>query len=156
MQRSDTERKILLELLKDSSRSIVEIARATGISRQTVAAKLRHLKGKIRFTIRLNSADLGLSTRAYVFIKEKPDPVLRKRLEDEVKKMKEVGRFYRLFGRYSSVLEVLVRNEDELSGVIQKIHRLGGIEETETFIVRGVVKEEPEEPFIRVLQCGSK
>ena len=148
----ESERRILLELLRDSGRSIVEIAEATKLSRQTVAERIKALRGKVRFTVRMDPAELNLKTRALVFLKEKPDPSLRRRLEEHVMEMKEVARFFRIFGRYSGVLEVLVGSEEELSAVIQELHRIGGLEETETFIIRSTVKEEPEDPFIRVLQ----
>jgi DNA-binding Lrp family transcriptional regulator len=148
----ESERRILLELLKDAGRSIVEIAEATNLSRQTVAERIKALRGKIRFTVRVDPAELGLKTRALVFLKEKPDPSLRRRLEEHVLGMKEVARFFRIFGRYSGVLEVLVRSEEELSAVIQELHRTGGVEETETFIIRSTIKEEQEDPFIRILQ----
>jgi len=148
----ESERRVLLELLKDSGRPIVEIARATGLSRQTVAERVKALRGRVKFTVRPDPAELGLKTRAFIFLKEKPDPSLRGKLEEHVRGVKEIARFFRIFGRYSGVLEVIVRSEEELSAVVQDLHRTGGVEETETFIVRATIKDEPEDPFIRVLQ----
>jgi DNA-binding Lrp family transcriptional regulator len=153
----EIERKLLLELLKDSSRPMVEIAKNIGVSRQTVAKKIVQLKseGVINsFTVRLNPERLGLQIKAYVFLHEDPDPRLRRENETEIKRFHQVTEFYRLFGRYSAVVEVLVRDGRELAALVKRIHKLRGVRETETFIVHSVIKNEPEAPIVHRLRGG--
>jgi len=152
---SDLDKKILLSLLKNSARPVVEIAKEVGATRQTVAKKIEEMQksGVIKaFTVKVSPESFGLHTKAYVFLHEEPDPLLRKGNEQKIKQMPEVSEFYRLFGRYSAVVEVLVKNSNELAGVVKKIHKLKGVRETETFIVHSAIKSQPEAPLINLLQ----
>lgn len=153
----ELDRKILLQLLRDSRQSVVQIARRVGASRQTVARKLEQLResGVIRsFTVGLDPEKLGLGTRAYVFLQEAPQAGIRKENEEAVKKLHQVSGFYRLFGEYSAVLEVRVRDSRALTALVKKIHGLRGVRETKTFIVHSTVKDGPEEPFVEALIKG--
>jgi len=152
---NELDRKILLSLLKDSSRPVVEIAKEVGATRQTVAKKVEQMraKGAIQtFTVQVNPEFFGLHTKAYIFLHEEPDPSLRKANEQRIKRMPEVSEFYRLFGRYSAVVEVLTKDSGELAGVVRKIHRLKGVRETETFIVHSIIKSQPAAPLVHMLQ----
>jgi len=154
---AELDRKILLQLIKNSDQPAREIAKKVGASRQTVAKKIAQFKATgviVSFTVRLNPEKFGLATKAYILLREDPRTMLRRRNEDAIKKFHEVSGFYRLFGRYSAILEVRVRNSKELTSLIKKIHGLKGVRETETFIVHSTVKDEPEEPFVQVLRSS--
>ncbi len=151
----ELDRKILLQLVKNSEQPIKEIAAKVGASRQTVAKKIGQLKANgaiVSFTARLNPEKFGLTTKAYVLLREDPRAELRQKNEAAIKKFHQVTEFYRLFGRYSAVLEVLVKDSRELTGLVKRIHGLKGVRETETFIVHSTVKDEPEAPFVQVLK----
>jgi DNA-binding Lrp family transcriptional regulator len=155
----DLNRKILLQLIEDSEQLTREIAEKVGASRQTVAKKIEQLKATgaiISFTARLNPEKFGLATKAYILLREDPRGELRKRNEAVFKKFYQVTEFYRLFGRYSAVLEVLVKDSRELTKLVKRIHRLKGVRETETFIVHSTVKNAPEAPFIQVLSTADQ
>ena len=148
------ERKILAQLIEDSAQSISDIAKKVGATRQTTAKKILELEksGTISsFTIRINPKKIGLGTKAYIFLREDPRGDLRRQNEKAIKKLHQVSEVYRLFGRYSAILEVLVKDDKELTNLVKKVHRLKGVRETETFIVHSTVKDEPEGPFVRVL-----
>lgn len=150
----EIEAKIALQLLKDARQSMKEIARKVGVTRQTVAKKLAGLQesGMIRgFVVRMDRGRLGLGTMAYVFLNEDPNTRLREETERTVKGWPEVRAFHRVFGRYSSILEVLVRNDAELKRLVKKLHRLKGVKGTETFIVHSTVKDEPEAPLAEAI-----
>ena len=145
----------MCELLKDSARPLIEIARKVGASRQTVAKKIQELKAKgiiSAFTAELNPTALGLKTKAYVFLQEDPRAEIRKRNETIIKKMPNVGEFHRLFGRYSAILVALVKDGEELKRLVRRIHKLKGVRGTETFIVHSTLKDEPEAPLIHFLK----
>lgn len=151
----DLDRKILLQLIKNSEQPVREIAEKVGASRQTVAKKIEQLKaaGMINsFTVKLSPEKFGLRTKAYILLREDPKGELRRKNETAVKQFHQVTEFYRLFGRYSAVLEVLVKDSGELTRLVKRIHRLKGVRETETFIVHSAVKDEPEAPFLRILR----
>ncbi len=150
----ELDRKIIKKLLEDSSKPVVQIASELGVTRQTVAKRIENLKrsGVIeQFTIRIDPLRFGLSTKAYVFLHEEPDPELRRRSEAEIRKLPQVSEFYRLFGRYSAVVEVLVRDSTELAHLVKRIHRLRGVRDTETFIVHSVIKNQPQAPILHGL-----
>ena len=149
------DKEILLQLIEDSKQPVHQIAKKVGTTRQTVAKKITQFKeaGIINsFTPKLNPEKFGLATKAYVFLREDPRTMLRKKNEDAIKKFHEVSGFYRLFGRYSANLEVRVRSSKELTSLVKKIHGLKGVRETETFIVHSTIKDKPAGPFVRVLK----
>ena len=155
----DLDKKILLQLIKNSEQPVKEIAKKVGASRQTVAKKIEQLKtaGAIdSFTVRLSPEKFGLGTKAYIFLREDPIGELRKKNETSIKQFHQVTEFYRLFGRYSAVLEVLVKDSKELTKLVKRIHGLKGVRETETFIVHSAVKNVPEAPFVHVLSLPEK
>ena len=154
----ELDRKILLQLLRDGRQPVVKLARRVGASRQTVTKRLEQLRGSgviSSFTARLDPEKLGLGTRAYIFLSEAPQAKIRRRNEEVIKKLHQVSGFYRLFGEYSAILEVRVRDSRELTTLVKKIHRLRGVKETKTFIVHSTVKDTPEGPFVEVLVRGA-
>jgi Lrp/AsnC family leucine-responsive transcriptional regulator len=151
--------KVLLQLLKNCNQPVSEIARKVGATRQTVAKKIEQFRasGTINaFVARLDPEKFGLSTRAYVFLREDPRAKLRRRNEETIGKLHQVLEFHRLFGRYSAVLEVWTKDSRELTALVKKIHRLKGVRETETFIVHSTIKNTPEAPFVGVLKSPEK
>jgi len=152
------DKEILLQLIEDSQQPAYQIAKKVGTTRQTVAKKIAQFReaGIIRsFTSKLNPEKVGLTTRAYVFLREDPRTEFRKKNEDAIRRFREVFGFYRLFGRYSAILEIMVKNSEELTNLVKKIHGLKGVRETETFIVHSTVKDEPEGPFVQILMSKS-
>lgn len=154
----ELDRKILLQLIKDSEQPVTKIAKKVGASRQTVAKKIEQFKAEgviASFTARLNPEKFGLSTKAYILLHEDSREELRQKNMAAIKQFHQVTEFYRLFGRYSAILEVLVRNSKELTKLVKRIHRLKGVRETETFIVHSAVKDLPKAPFLQILKSKS-
>jgi DNA-binding Lrp family transcriptional regulator len=152
----DLDEKIVLQLIEDGRQPISRIAKKVGVTRQTVAKKIESLKssGTIKgFMAEIDPIKFGLKIKAYVFLKEDPDIALRKRNEEKIKEIKQIYRFYYLFGKYDVVLEILVQDNNELDNLIKKIHELEGVKETETFMVRDAIKNMPEDPIRFVLSC---
>lgn len=151
----DLDRKIILELLHNVDQPIVDIAEKVGASRQTVSKKIKQFKesGLIsEVTVRLDPAKFGLDVRAFVFIQEEPQDEVRQKNEKEINGIPQVTKFFRLFGRYSGVLEVWSESRDELTTLVKKIHELKGVRETETFITHSVVKDSPGDPLSAFLE----
>ena len=151
----EVDQKILLQLIKDSEQPVTKIAKKVGASRQTVAKKIEQLKADgviASFKAKLNPEKFDLGTKAYILLREDPRGELRRRNEAAIKQFHQVTEFYRLFGRYSAILEVLVGDSKKLTKLVKRIHRLKGVRETETFIVHSVMKDMPEAPFVHALK----
>lgn len=151
----ELDKKIILQLLKDANQPIVDIAEEVGASRQTVSKKIKEFQesGMVKEIVaKLDPEEFGLDVRAYVFLQEDPQDEVRKRNEKEINSYPQVSKFFRLFGRYSGVLEVWSRDRDELTSLVKKIHELEGVRETETFITHSSVKDEPKDPFLGLLE----
>ncbi len=155
----DVEKRILLNLLKKGQQPILNMANDIGVSRQTVAKKIRQMQDSgllLSFFPKLEPEKLGLSIQAYILMREDPRSDYRKETEEIVKSFPQVSEFRRIFGKYDSIVKVLVKNNKDLTDLIKKIHDLNGVKETETFIVHSTIKDKPEEPFLRVLEVSEK
>jgi len=149
------DKKLLLELLQDCSRPVSAIASRIGATRQTVSKRVRRLveSGIIRgFSARLDPEALGLGLRALILIKEDPKSDFRSKNEEKMKALRQISGFYYIFGRYDVVLEVFVEDNKELKSIVKEIHELEGVRETETMIVHSIIKDNREDPLIRILQ----
>jgi DNA-binding Lrp family transcriptional regulator len=159
LKSSDLEKKIILQLLEDGRQPVLQIAKKVGATRQTVAKKLEQLcsSGLISsFAPRLEPEKFGLVIQAYIFMREDPLSDLRRKNEELIKSFHQVSEFHRIFGKYDSVIKVLVENNKELTDFVKKLHGLSGVRETETFIVHSTIKNKPEDPFKKVLTLSEK
>lgn len=155
----DLEKKILLNLLEKGQQPLLKIAKDIGITRQTVAKKVKQMQDSgllISFFPKLEPEILGLSIQAYILMREDPRSDHRKETEKIVKSFPQVSEFRRIFGKYDSIVKVLVENNRDLTNLVKKIHDLQGVKETETFIVHSTIKDKPEEPFKKVLSTLEK
>jgi len=154
LKTKDLEKKIILQLLEDGRQPLLQIAKNVGVTRQTVAKKLEQLRSSgliSSFNPRLEPEKFGLVIQAYIFMSEDPQSDLRKKNEEIIKGFHQVSEFHRIFGKYDSIMKVLVENNKELTDFIKKLHGLSGVRETETFIVHSTIKNKPEDPFNKVL-----
>jgi DNA-binding Lrp family transcriptional regulator len=152
--KDDLEKKIILQLFEDGRRPTIHIAKNIGVTRQTVAKKLEQLQtsGLINsFAPKLNHEQLGLTIQAYVFMREDPNSKIRTKNEQTIKSFQQVAEFHRLFGKYDSLIKVLVENNEELKEFVKNLHSLEGVRETETFIVHSTIKDKPEDPIKKTL-----
>ena len=152
----DVEKKILLNLLEKGQQPILNIATDIGVTRQTVAKKIKQMHDSgliLSFFPKLEPEKLGLSIQAYILMREDPRSDYRKETEEIVTGYSEVSEFRRIFGKYDSIVKVLVKNNKDLTDLVKKIHDLNGVKETETFIVHSTIKNKPEEPFKKVLSA---
>ena len=151
---TDLEKKILLNLLEKGQRPILKIAKDIGVTRQTVAKKIEKMHDSgllISFFPKIEPEILGLTIQAYILMREDPRNDCRKETEDIVKSFPQVSEFQRIFGKYDSIVKVLVKNNKELTDLVKKIHALNGVKETETFIIHSIIKDKPEDPLKNAL-----
>ncbi|HYB92888.1 MAG TPA: Lrp/AsnC family transcriptional regulator [archaeon] len=151
----DLDKRILVQLIKDCQQPVSKIAEKVGVTRQTVAKEIKQLKdsGMINsFTVKLNPEKFGLRTKAYILMREDPRSEFRKRNEEILKRIHQVSGFYRLFGEHDAILEVQVKNSEELTELVKRIHKLKGVRETDTLIVHSTVKDKSEDPVEGLLE----
>jgi len=159
LKTKDLEKKILLQLLDDGRQPLFKIAKNVGATRQTVAKKFEQLRSSgliSSFAPKLEPEKFGLGIQAYVFMREDPRSDVRSENEDVIKGFPEVSEFHRLFGKYDSIIKVLVEDKEELTNLVKRLHRLSGVRETETFIVHSTIKNKPEDPFMKALTASEK
>jgi Lrp/AsnC family leucine-responsive transcriptional regulator len=149
------EKRILIYLLEHGSQPISQIAQNVGVTRQTVAKKLEqmHCTGLVNsFVPKLEPDRFGLTAQAYIFMREDPRSDRRKKNEEIIKSLHQVSEFHRVFGKYDSIVKVLVKDNKELTDFVKKLHDLKAVRETETFIVHSTIKNKPEDPFKKILE----
>lgn len=151
-----TDRRLLAELMASPRATITALARRLGVSRQAVAKRLRRLSeaGVVKFTAMPNAKALGLSMRAYILVRVRPDSEARRRFKAKVRGLKQVSRAHYLYGRFDAIVEALVRDQAELARLVKSLHRVEGVLETETYIVREDVKDRPLDPFLKALRAA--
>ncbi|PCN49940.1 hypothetical protein B6U99_07110 [Candidatus Geothermarchaeota archaeon ex4572_27] len=149
------DRELIARLMEDSRAPICRIAQELGVSRQAVAKRLERLKsmGILKFTAIPDVRSLGQVLKAYILVRIAPRDEVRGRFEAKVRRLKQVSQLHYLYGRFDALLEVLVRDHEELSRLIKSIHRLEGVLETETYIVRETVKDKPQDPILRLIKA---
>lgn len=133
---------------------IYKLAQELGISRQTASKKLRKLEQELslKYVAMPDPNRLNLNLRAFIMLRVTPRDDVRKRVESKVRRLRQIAQAHYIYGQYDMLLEVLVKDRDELSKVIDSLHEVEGVLETETFIVREVVKYKPLDPIIRALK----
>jgi DNA-binding Lrp family transcriptional regulator len=122
--------KIISILKNDSRESFLEISRQLNVSEGTIrqrVKKLIDLKEIRKFTIEINqnkSAIIGLKINT------------KKNLNLVEKKLHLLGikQIFHVSGRFDLMLETSVKGK-ELNNVLDRIRVLGGVEETETFMI---------------------
>lgn len=149
------DKKLLVELLKDGRKSFADLARACRMTRQSIFSRVKSLKRKgviKRFTVVLDQQKLGLNLKAYILLSASPSEEARDRASKILAQFPQISQIHRLFGRFDFLVEVLVKDINELSEIIGKIHRLGVVTKTETMIVYQNIKYDVQHPFEKVLE----
>lgn len=144
------DKKILLELLKNGRISYADLARACKMSRQGSFSRIKSLKrnGIIEnFTVNLNQHKLGFNLKAYVLIAADPYKEFRVKAVEKLKTFPEISQIHELFGRFDFLVEILVKDINELTKVLSKIHELEMVNRTETMIVYETFKNNIKHPF---------
>ena len=151
----EVDKNILKCLLEDSHQSLTEIAETVDTSRQNVSQRIKKLQDKNiikSYSINLNNQIIEeLKFKAYILFREDPNIAIRKKNESNILKIPQITDFARLFGKYDGILEVLVKDKEEISEILKQLHNMKGIKETETFIVNEVIKENKNAPILDLL-----
>ncbi|MBD3226561.1 MAG: winged helix-turn-helix transcriptional regulator [Candidatus Lokiarchaeota archaeon] len=154
---SETDKKILSELIENSNRPYRVIAEKVGTTKQNISQRIKKLTKEKKiinsFTIKIKDEIIDeLNVKAYILLREDPDTKIREQNEKLIKAIPQITTFSRLFGKYDGIIEVIVKDNEELKEIMSKLHKFSGIKETETFIVHANIKNEKNSPILNLLK----
>ncbi len=146
MQRFDElDMKILYELTIDGSISIPNMSKKTGINSSVLYSRINRLiKKKLikKFTIDIDDSLLGIGVKATIGVNR--DPKLKDSIIDQLLKTNEVSAISEVTGRFDMLVTVFAENLEALhSVVIEKIGKINGIQNTETFVELQKTEKDP-------------
>ena len=137
MQKFDElDMKLLFELTKDGSISVPALSKKLGINASVLYSRIKRLmKKKLikKFTVVIDDSLLGIGVKASVGINR--DPKLKDNIHKKMMETPEVISISEVTGRFDIIIKVHAKNLEALhSIVIEKIGKIDGIINTETFV----------------------
>jgi len=128
--------KLLYELTNDGSISVPVLSKKLGINASVLYSRIKRLmKKKLikKFTIEIDESLLGLGVKASVGINR--DPKLKEAIHKQFMETSEVVSISEVTGRFDIIVDVYAKNLEALHAVvIEKIGKIEGIQNTETFV----------------------
>lgn len=138
--------KILSELTKDASISVPRLSKKLNINASVLYSRIKRLTKKSlikKFTVFVNEEMLGINVKALIGLNR--DPKLKESIHTELLKISEVRIISEVTGRFDMLVTVSTRSLEELHGlVIQKIGKIEGVQNTETFVEMQRTEKEPQ------------
>ncbi len=128
--------KLLYELTKDGSISVPTLSKRLGINASVLYSRIKRLQKKKlikKFTVEIDDSLLGIGVKATVGINR--DPKLKDAIHKKFMEIPEVVSISEITGRFDIMIKVYAKSLDSLhSVVIEKIGKIDGIQNTETFV----------------------
>jgi Lrp/AsnC family transcriptional regulator for asnA, asnC and gidA len=128
--------KLLHELAMDANISVPNLSKKLGINASVLYSRIKRLgKKKLikKFTIVVDENLLGISVKATVGINR--DPKFKQQIHKALMETPEVSSISEVTGRFDMMVRVLAKNLETLhTVVIEKIGKIEGIQNTETFV----------------------
>ena len=132
----DLDLKLLSELKKDGSISIPLLAKKLNMNASVLYSRIKRLiKKKMikKFTIDIDESQLGFGVKAYVGINR--DPKFKTAIHENLLKIAEIDRIIEVTGRFDLMVGALAEDLEQLHNiVVDKIGKIDGIQNTETFV----------------------
>ena len=132
----DLDMKLLYELTKDGSISVPVLSKKLGINASVLYSRIKRLlKKKLikKFTVVIDDSLLGIGVKASVGINR--DPKFKDAIHKKFMDTAEVVSISEITGRFDIMIQVYAKNLETLhSVVIEKIGKIEGIQNTETFV----------------------
>jgi len=128
--------KLLFELTKDGSISVPILSKKLGINASVLYSRIKRLQKKKlikKFTVEIDDSLLGIGVKACVGINR--DPKFKDEIHKQFMETPEVVSISEITGRFDIMVQVYAKNLEALhSVVIEKIGKINGILNTETFV----------------------
>ncbi len=132
----DLDMKLLFELTQDGSISVPILSKKLGINASVLYSRIKRLlKKKLikKFTIDIDDSLLGIGVKASVGVNR--DPKYKDNIHKHFMETPEVVSISEVTGRFDIMIQVYAKNLESLhTVVIEKIGKIEGIQNTETFV----------------------
>ncbi|OYT65860.1 hypothetical protein B6U74_02535 [Candidatus Bathyarchaeota archaeon ex4484_205] len=148
----EKDKKLLLELLKDARKPTGELSEKTGVTRQTINNKIKKLKENgVKFTIWIHPERFNLM-RVFILLITRPESKYKEETIKKLKKMDTVSQIHYILGRYDMIIEVIVKDREELSAIVRELQDLPAVLKTEALVVYDTVKHTNESYILKALE----
>ena len=137
--------KLLSELSKDGNISVPILSKKLGINASVLYSRIKRLVRKKlikKFTIEIDDSLLGIAVKASVGINR--DPKFKIQIHKKLLEITEVVSIIEVTGRFDIMIRVYAKDLEDLhTVVIEKIGKIEGIQNTETFVELQKTDKEP-------------
>ena len=138
--------KILFELTKNGNISVPILSKKLGINASVLYSRIKRLVRKKlikKFTIEIDESLLGINVKTSVGINR--DPKLKEEIHKKLLEISEVVSLYEVTGRFDIILRVYTKDLENLHSVVmEKIGKINGIQNTETFVELQKTNKDPD------------
>jgi len=137
LQRFDElDMKLLFELTMNGNISVPVLSKKLGINASVLYSRIkRQVRKKVikKFTIEMDDSLLGIGVKATVGINR--DPKFKIQIHKELLEITEVVSISEITGRFDIMIRIYAKDLEDLhTVVIEKIGKIEGIQNTETFV----------------------
>ena len=137
--------KLLFELTKNGNISVPILSKKLGINASVLYSRIKRLLRKKlikKFTIVIDDSLLGIGVKASVGINR--DPKLKTQIKKKLLEVAEIVSISEVTGRFDIMIQIYAQDLEELhTVVIEKIGKIEGIQNTETFVELEKTIKEP-------------
>ena len=137
--------KLLFELTKDGNISVPTLSKKLGINASVLYSRIKRLVRKKlirKFTIEIDASLLGIGVKATIGINR--DPKFKIQINKKLLEISEIISISEVTGRFDMMIQVYAQDLEGLhSVVIEKIGKIEGIQNTETFVELQKTDKEP-------------
>ena len=137
--------KLLFELTKDGNISVPTLSKKLGINVSVLYSRIKRLVRKKlirKFTIEIDASLLGIGVKATIGINR--DPKFKIQINKKLLEISEIISISEVTGRFDMMIQVYAQDLEGLhSVVIEKIGKIEGIQNTETFVELQKTDKEP-------------
>ena len=137
--------KLLFELSKDGNISVPTLSKKLGINASVLYSRIKRLVRKKlikKFTIEIDASLLGIGVKATVGINR--DPKFKIQINKKLLEISEIISISEVTGRFDMMIQIYAQDLEGLhSVVIEKIGKIEGIQNTETFVELQKTDKEP-------------
>jgi Lrp/AsnC family transcriptional regulator for asnA, asnC and gidA len=141
-QLDETDSKIVEALRKDGRVAFAQIAEQLGVSPGMIRQRYNRLveMGYLKVVAITNPSRMGIKTMAMIGIRTDGDKMLQ--VAEQIAALDEVIYIIIVSGRYDIMAEVFCRDHsDLLKFLTEKLSKIKGVRETESFMHLKIVKE---------------
>ena len=137
--------KLLFELTRDGNISVPILSKKLGVNTSVLYSRIKRLVRKKlikKFTIEIDDFLLGIGVKASVGVNR--DPKFKIQIQKKLLEIAEVVSISEITGRFDVMIQVYAHDLEELHTiVIEKVGKIDGIQNTETFVELEKTSKDP-------------